>query len=235
MSINKHFFLVKVPSINKTRFKIFLILFGVILFMSPTVITYAGTADEALQRLMSGNERFATGKSQHPDNFEARRKELLDKQAPFATILACSDSRVPVELLFDQGLGDLFVIRVAGNTVDDFVYASLEFATTALKTPLIMVLGHERCGAVNAALSNGTPDSYLGTLVKTIRGAIQGHTCPPKNPLSCAIKENVTAVVDKISKADPVLAPLIKNGQVKIVGAVYELESGKVILQPAKK
>lgn len=217
--------------LTKTTLKLMLILVGTLLTMSSNANpANASPAQDALKRLMEGNQRFASGKTTHPGDFESRRKELLDSQAPFATILACSDSRVPVEILFDQGLGDIFVIRVAGNTPDDFVYGSLEFAAGVLKTPLIMVLGHEKCGAVNAALGKDTPSGSLGVLIKTIREAISGHSCPPKDPLSCAVKENVDWVVKKIAKTDPVLEPLVKSGQVMIVGAVYDLESGKVIL-----
>lgn len=188
------------------------------------------SAEQSLERLMDGNARYVAGKSQYLDSVETRRKELVKGQAPFATILACSDSRVPVEILFDQGLGDIFVIRVAGNTVDDFVQASLDFATGVLKTPLVMVLGHEECGAVIASLAKETPLGALGSLVKQIRGAIKEHDCPPENPLSCAIQDNVKWVVKEISASQPTLAPLLASGKVKIQGAVYDLESGKVEL-----
>lgn len=193
------------------------------------------TADQSLERLMAGNARYLAGKSQYLDSVEERRKELVGGQAPFATILACSDSRVPVEILFDQGLGDIFVIRVAGNTLDDFVQASLDFATGVLKTPLVMVLGHEECGAVIASLEKETPPGALGSLVKQIRGALQEHQCPPENPLSCAIQDNVKWVVKQISVSQPTLGPLVASGKVKIQGAVYDLESGKVKLLEASK
>src|SRR3954451_10886779 len=111
------------------------------------------SADQALSRLLAGNERFVAHKERHPDESAGRRRELVSGQHPFAVILGCSDSRVAPELLFDEGLGDLFVIRVAGNIVDDDILASIEYAVEHLGTKLVVVLGHEKCGAVSAAVS----------------------------------------------------------------------------------
>src|SRR5947209_10905279 len=129
----------------------------------------SGTAaDEALARLMAGNRRYVLHKEQHPDQSLTRRKELESGQHPFAVILGCADSRVSPEILFDQGLGDLFVIRVAGNVVDDTILASVEYAVEHLGTRLIMVLGHEKCGAVSAAIEGGKQPRHLDALVAAI-------------------------------------------------------------------
>src|SRR4051795_13565486 len=125
-------------------------------------------ADRALARLLEGNGRYARHKEQHPDETLARRKELETGQHPFAVILSCADSRVPPELVFDQGLGDLFVIRVAGNIADDDVLGSIEYAVEHLHTKLILVLGHEKCGAVSAAVEGNHDPGHLESLLSAI-------------------------------------------------------------------
>jgi carbonic anhydrase len=123
------------------------------------------TADRALQKLIDGNKRYVDFKRTYPDQDQVRLKAVAQDQHPFAVILGCADSRVPPELLFDQGLGDLFVIRVAGNILDDGTLASIEFATAELGVPLVMVLGHERCGAVAATLNGGEIPGHISRLV----------------------------------------------------------------------
>src|SRR3954449_3735222 len=142
------------------------------IFVSSSAFGQQGSAvsaNDALARLMHGNRRYARHKEQHPDESLARRKELIGGQHPFAVILGCADSRVPPELLFDQGLGDLFVIRVAGNIVDDVVLGSIEYAFEHLDTKLIMVLAHEKCGAVSVAVQGGSAPGHLTTLVQAIQ------------------------------------------------------------------
>jgi len=186
--------------------------------------------DQALQELMAGNQRFMAGKILHPNQNELRRKELVEGQKPFAAILGCADSRVATDLVFDRGLGDLFVARVAGNILDEAVLGSLEYGVGVLKIPLVMVLGHEQCGAVKAALADKPLPGNIETIAKTIRQAIQGETCDLKDQPTCATKNNVRAMVEKLKKSEPVIAPLVKEGKVKIVGAFYDLETGKVEL-----
>src|SRR5262252_9569528 len=130
------------------------------------------SADEALKKLIAGNERYVRAKVNHPDESLARRKELTTGQHPFAVILGCADSRVSPELLFDEGLGDLFVIRVAGNIVDDAVLGSIEYAVEHLDTKLIVVLGHEKCGAVSAAVEGGDVPGHLKALVAAIQASV---------------------------------------------------------------
>jgi len=149
---------------------------------------YAGSpADAALARLMEGNARFVAGEMVHPNLSAEKRAELASGQSPYAVIVSCSDSRVPPELVFDAGPGDLFIIRVAGNVVGDDAMASIEYAVAKLNSPLVLVMGHESCGAVGAAVATETEDAKFGgsihDLVETIRPAVQdaiahGHATP---------------------------------------------------------
>ncbi|MCE9624489.1 MAG: carbonic anhydrase [Deltaproteobacteria bacterium] len=186
--------------------------------------------DQALQELMAGNQRFVAEKVVHPNQTELHRKDLVEGQKPFAAILGCSDSRVATDLVFDRGLGDLFVARVAGNILDDAVLGSLEYGVGVLKIPLIMVLGHESCGAVKAAIADKPLPGKIESIAKEIRQAIHGDTCDPKDQPTCATKANVHAMVERLKNSQEVIAPLVKSGKLKIVGAFYDLETGKVEL-----
>jgi carbonic anhydrase len=189
------------------------------------------TPEGALRKLIAGNARFVTNTPLHPRRAATYRRTLAAGQNPFAAILSCSDSRVPVEILFDQGLGDLFIIRVAGNTPDEFVWASLEFAVKSLKVPLIAVVGHEKCGAVAAAVGTEKFSGALGKLIKAIRNNLKGRTCDPKASLSCNIGHNVAAVVDKISKYPAPFSEAIRQNRLKVAGGVYDLKTGWVTWQ----
>jgi carbonic anhydrase len=184
--------------------------------------------DEALQKLVEGNRRFIAGTSNQPNQTEARRLEVAEGQNPFAVILGCADSRVPPKILFDQGLGDLFVVRVAGNTLDEIITGSIEYAAGVLSSPLILVLGHSKCGAVEAALKNKPLPGHIEWLANVIRGSLVGNTCDPKGQPNCAIKWNVAWVVKQLRQSAPVLAPLVQAGKLKVVGGYYDLQSGKV-------
>ena len=193
------------------------------------------TADQALKRLMEGNRRFLRGEAR----FSTVRKEILAElareQRPFATILGCSDSRVPPELLFDATFGELFVIRVAGNTLSPEVAASLQYAGVHLKTPLFVVLGHESCGAVDAALETRLHGvrhrSRIAKLVKNISPALDGldFDVPHSRLLRQAVEANVRYIADRIRKSPEGQARL-KEGHMKLVGAVYGLKTGRVTL-----
>ena len=190
------------------------------------------TPDEALQRLIEGNRRFVSGSPIRPNQDEGRRVEVAESQNPFAVILGCSDSRVPPKILFDAGLGDLFVVRVAGNTLDEIILGSIEYGAGVLKAPLILVLGHSKCGAVDAALKSKSLPGHIEWLANVIRGSLVGSSCEVKSQPTCAIKWNVGWVVQKLRQSAPVLAPLVQSGKLKVVGAYYDLQSGKVeILQ----
>lgn len=190
--------------------------------------------DAALARLLEGNARYAGGHVRQRD-FSVGRVARTRGQKPFAAILGCADSRVAPELAFDQGPGDLFIVRLAGNFANEDAIASLEYATKFLDVPLIMVLGHSQCGAVAATLKvlqdNAALPGHLPGLANAIGPAAQAAARrQPADLLGAAIAENVRHAVARLSTSTPILAPLRDSGTVKIVGAVYELSSGKVAL-----
>jgi len=189
-------------------------------------------ARRSLKRLVEGNKRFVAGKPRHPNQGPRRRGQVAQGQHPFAVILGCADSRVPPEVVFDQGLGDLFVIRVAGNIVDDAVLGSIEYAAEHLGTRLIIVLGHAKCGAVAAAVEaaakGGSPPGHIGSLVKPILPAVDAAKGQPGDPLDNAVRANVGRMVRWLRSSEPVLAALVREGGVKVVGARYDLQSGAV-------
>jgi len=190
----------------------------------------SSTPAEALAQLLAGNERYVAGQVEHPRQDASRRAALSGGQQPFAVILSCSDSRVVPELIFDQGLGDLFVIRVAGNIVDESVLASIEYAAAHLHTPLIMVLGHAQCGAVSAAAAGAPLEGHLPRLVRVIQPALDRAGTQPGDFINNAIRENARLVADQLRAAPPILAKLVKAEQIKITAAHYDLDSGKVSL-----
>jgi carbonic anhydrase len=186
----------------------------------------------ALRALLEGNARYVEAKLTHPDQTAARRAELVGEQHPFAVIFGCSDSRVPAEIVFDQGLGDLFVVRVAGPVLDDAVLGSLEFAALELRVPLILVLGHERCGAVTAALDvldkGTTPPGHISHLVDAISPAVKRVRGRPGDVLDNAVRANIELVVEKLRTSRQVLANQVSSGKLRIVGARYDLDRGRV-------
>jgi carbonic anhydrase len=206
------------------------------------------TADEALQKLQDGNKRYVESKMNTcGETNAAARAKLAQSQKPYAIILSCSDSRVPPELIFDQTLGEIFVVRVAGNVPDPLVLGSIEYATEHLGSPLIMVLGHERCGAVKATVeANGKGEGNIGAIVKSIAPALKkvkaeckGHkNCDQKDKamlVECVVDTNAKMVAANLVKQSKVIAELVKEGKVKIVAAKYDLDDGNVTLFEGKK
>jgi carbonic anhydrase len=182
-----------------------------------------------LKKLMGGNRRFVEGKSIKPRQDSETIKKLEAGQAPFATIVGCSDSRVPNELIFDQGLGDLFIIRTAGQVSAAASYGSMEFATLKLKTKLIVVLGHTECGAVAAAVER--PENVPGhivTLINEIKPAVAKCAHKPGNPVENAVRQNVIEQVSNLRDLEPILHKKYIDGEILIVGAVYDIHTGKV-------
>ncbi len=188
----------------------------------------ATSPDAALQALLAGNNRFCNGHLLRPHEDDSRRKSLVAGQKPIATILSCSDSRVSPELIFDQGLGDLFVIRVAGNSLDDEVLGSIEYSVEHLGTQLIVVMGHEQCGALTAALKAVHEGNHVDALLRPLGPAVQNTKGMPGDRVDNAVRDNVRIVVEELKKSQPVLANLREKGTVKIVGAEYHLQSGRV-------
>lgn len=185
--------------------------------------------DQALQKLMEGNGRYVTGNKANPHQNAERRKEVAKGQSPFAVVLSCSDSRTPPEVIFDQGLGDLFVVRVAGNVLDTMGLGSIEYATQVLGAPLILVLGHSKCGAVDAAIQNKPLPGHIQALAEHIQGDLKGASCKKDSKLlECSITVNAQLIRDRLNTSEPVIAPLVKSGKVKVVSGIYDLETGKV-------
>lgn len=187
------------------------------------------SADIALQWLKEGNQRFVSGRTAKPHQDFNRLKEVAQKQNPFATILGCSDSRVPNEIIFDQGLGDLFIVRTAGQVSTYASWGSIEFAEELLGTKLIVVLGHTQCGAVNAAVNVPEVPGHIVTLINAIKPAVEkAKEKNPQHVLEESIRENVRMQVQQLKSLEPVLAKRVKEGDLKIVGAVYNLNTGVV-------
>ncbi len=201
--------------------------------------TYFANRDSAyldpyygLKKLIYGNRRFAEDKSIRPRQTEADLKNTQNGQTPFATIIGCADSRVPNEIIFDQGVGDLFITRTAGQVMAEASFGTIEYASEVLKTKLIVVLGHESCGAVDAAMKlPANPPGHVVTLINAIKPAsirAKAKNLQGKDALSFAVRENVIEQVNMLRNLEPVLSRKAESGEIVIVGAVYDLESGYV-------
>jgi carbonic anhydrase len=191
----------------------------------------ATTADEALAELKAGNARFAAGKAQSPTRDLKRVKEVSAGQHPEAVILSCADSRVPPEVIFDEGIGDLFVVRVAGNVSEPATSGSIEYAAEHLHVPLIVVLGHKKCGAVKAAVeATGPVEGNIGEIVKELQPAVAAARASPgkRGLVDDAVYANADLVARQLLSESPLLTHLAHEGKIKIVTAVYDLDTGKV-------
>jgi carbonic anhydrase len=197
---------------------------------APTKATEAVSADVALTKLMDGNHRFATGRHDDASRSPQRRAELTQTQNPYAVIVSCSDSRVGPEVVFDQGLGEIFVIRTAGEVLDAPGLGSIEYAVEHLGSPLIVVLGHERCGAVAAAVAGGKAPGHIGALVSAILPAVVETKGQPGDHVDNAVRANVRRIVRQLKNSQPILAEFSRSGKVRIVGAYYDLETGVVTI-----
>jgi len=187
----------------------------------------------ALDRLMKGNARYVQGKS-HLHNFKSEREALAGGQNPYASILSCADSRIAPEYAFDSARGDLFVCRVAGNFANDDTVASLEYGVAVLNSPLILVLGHDSCGAIDATIKslkdNTTLPGHLPSLVNALAPAVKASADQPGDKLANAIRQNVKDVTARLKAATPIISAAAADGKIKIVGGIYRLASGKVEL-----
>ena len=186
---------------------------------------------DALRTLAEGNQRFAQGRPTNPHRTLARLRELGSSQTPFAAVLACADSRVPVEIVFDQGFGDVFVTRLAGNVASSEAIGSLEYAAQLLGAQLVMVLGHTACGAVKATMENEVVPGQIGSLYPYIRPAVESEH---ENGSDAVVAENVRNQVQILRNASPVLAARVANGTLDVVGAVFDFRTGLVMLVPAR-
>ncbi|PIU53443.1 MAG: carbonic anhydrase [Deltaproteobacteria bacterium CG07_land_8_20_14_0_80_60_11] len=204
---------------------------------APALATSASpgiSPDEALRILKEGNARYVGGKLQHPHQGPERRALTSGQgQHPLAAVLTCSDSRVPPEIIFDQGLGDIFVIRVAGNVAATDEIGSIEYAVDHLAAPLVVVLGHSQCGAVTAVVDDAKLPPNLANLVEPIKPAVdKAREANPQSAkdvlLKAAITDNVWQAMDDMLRLSPVIREKVKEGQVKLVGALYDLDTGQV-------
>jgi carbonic anhydrase len=192
------------------------------------------SSDEALQMLMDGNARWVSGTSQNPNVDPSRRQDLSDKgQKPFAIVYTCADSRLPVERVFDRGVGDVFVSRIAGNVIAEHEAGTIEYAVEHLHAPLLVVMGHTNCGAVKAALAGGSVTPNIDTLLNEIKPAVdrarnQNPDANDEQLLSAAIRENVWQGVYDLLKSSSVVREHVAQGKVKVVGAVCDIATGKV-------
>jgi carbonic anhydrase len=184
---------------------------------------------DAIAKLKEGNGRYTSGNLQHPGQTAERRTELANTQHPFASIVSCSDSRVPPEIVFDQGLGDLFIVRVAGNVINDEGLGSIEYSVDHLGARLILVLGHQSCGAVKAAretiAAKGKAPGHIESLVTAIKPAVEATA---KDDLETTVKANVKNVVQALRSSTPILKAKVDSGEVKVIGGYYSLDTGAV-------
>ena len=217
----------------------FIKLAGIMALSSPLVLGSAALAQEstsktisptlALQELVEGNSRFVQDKRLNPHQSRLRLAEIATEQHPFASILCCADSRVPAEMIFDAGLGDLFVVRIAGNVVSPRVMGSLEYSTKILGSQLIVILGHERCGAVTAAVEGTVEDGEIGTFVEDIKPALARVKDLEGDRINNAVIANVQYQLEVLNKSK-LLTNLVTQGKLQIVGGRYDLDTGEVTI-----
>ncbi|MGK5678540.1 carbonic anhydrase [Actinoplanes sp. URMC 104] len=192
------------------------------------------TYDAALRELLRGNRRFVTGRTRHPHQNVAAVHRLAAAQDPFAIVLGCADSRVASEILFDQGLGDVFDNRVAGNIVDDLLLGSIEYAVEEFEPPLLLVLGHERCGAVSATVnlirSGGQAPGHIAAIVDALRPIVEPVLSQPGDAVENGVRANVRAQVAALTASSPIIREKVEAGRLGVAGARYDLDTGKVTL-----
>jgi carbonic anhydrase len=187
------------------------------------------SADQALEKLKQGNQRNTTGRVEAAGRDAARRRELVSGQRPFAVILGCADSRIVPEIIFDTGIGDLFVIRVAGNIADAATIASIEYAVAHLGTRLVVVLAHESCGAVTAAINEASPDGHLTQLFSLISPAIDPSAAVDVDQTA---RRNARLTAKRLTDKSDIISESVRNDGVKVIPAFYRLETGQVDFEP---
>ncbi|MBA3602158.1 MAG: carbonic anhydrase [Parachlamydiaceae bacterium] len=202
-----------------------------VLALGPLIATAAednNSTKNSFEKLIQGNQRYVNSTTVCHDDWIAKRVAQVEGQTPFAVIVTCSDSRVPPEIIFDQALGALFVVRVAGNVIDDIALGSIEYGVDILKANIILVLGHANCGAVQAALKGMKFDNHIQDVLAAIQPAVNATKGQSGDLLEKTIRANVMLVEEKLKTSKPVLANLIEKGSLRIIGAYYDLASGKV-------
>jgi carbonic anhydrase len=197
----------------------------------PAIAQNNVTPQQALQMLIDGNQRFVNNMRQNPNQTIARVTQVAPSQEPFAAILGCADSRFPAEILFDRGVGDIFVCRVAGNVTTPEEKGSLEFGTLVLGAKVLMVVGHENCGAVKAAITGGELPGQIGSLTQAIKPAVESSKNQPGDKVVNAVKENIKLQASRL-KDSPVISGLIQEGKLLVVGGYYDLDTAAVQIIP---
>ena len=187
-------------------------------------------AKEVLETLNRGNARFVAGQVTELEHVRSTRRSLSEEQHPIAVIFGCADSRVTPEFVFDQGLGQLFVVRTAGQVLDDAALGSIEYGVDHLHCTLVMVLGHESCGAVTAAVEGGEASGSIEMIVESIQPAVEMTAGQKGDPVNNAVKAQAQLVAEKLRTTEPILAPAVESGAIQIVAARYDLETGRVVL-----
>ncbi|MEH1766819.1 carbonic anhydrase [Nostoc sp.] len=195
----------------------------------PSTSPESLSPDAALQKLIEGNQRFIDHHPQYPDQSALRLQEVAQAQHPFATILSCADSRVPAEIVFDQGIGDIFDVRIAGNIATHEAIGSIEYAVVLLGSPLLMVMGHERCGAVTAAVKKESLPGDISTFVQAIKPALKKVKNQPGDAVENAVVANVQYQIERLKRSQ-LLTEQVKSGKLKIVGGRYDLDTGRVTI-----
>jgi carbonic anhydrase len=192
----------------------------------------APSADRVLQELKDGNAHHVAHRDTHPHDTAARQRDLVKGQHPHATVLSCADSRVPPEIVFDQGLGDLFTVRSAGNVAGDIELGSIEYAVAHLDTPVVVVMGHQSCGAVTAAVEGGEILGHTGAFITPIMPSVTQARTLSGNVIEDAVRIHVEHVVEQLRTSRPVLADYVTRGKLRVVGAVCALDTGRVTWLP---
>jgi carbonic anhydrase len=209
------------------------------LFWQPASVKAASSnpnsvsPEQALKQLLAGNQRFVQQAPEYPDQSKERLKEVAQAQHPFATILSCADSRVPAEIIFDRGIGDIFDVRIAGNVVTPEALGSIEYSALLLGTPLLMILGHERCGAVTAAIQGEPLTASIASFVKPIQPVVEKLSSRADNlaeAIENAVVANVKYQIERLRKQAPLLVDREQQGKLKIVGGRYDLDTGEVTI-----
>ncbi|MUG93794.1 carbonic anhydrase [Scytonema sp. UIC 10036] len=200
-----------------------------LVFPQKAVAKDDASPEQALQLLIEGNDRFVNRKRKNPNQTLTRLEEVAKAQKPFASILGCADSRVPSEIIFDQGFGDLFVCRVAGNIATPEETGSLEFGSVVLGSKVIMVLGHKRCGAVEATIKGAQVPGQIATLLAAIKPGIESSKNQPGDRLENACKANIMTQIEKL-KTSSLLSQLVTDKKLIIIGGYYDLDTGRVTI-----
>lgn len=199
-----------------------------------TFVSKQLTPAEAWQKLRNGNARFISSESSHPNQDASRRTSLVNTQDPFAVIFGCSDSRLAAEIIFDVGLGDIFVVRTAGQVIDDAVLGSLEYSVSILNVPLIVILGHDSCGAVTAtanAIDSGTmPSGFIRDLVERITSSVLTSRRNGHADINSAVEEHIRQTGQRLVDSSRVIADAVEEGTTAVVGVTYRLDEGKADL-----